>query len=147
MRLVSALLLAACACAAQQKAAPSLAQIEKQAEAARAEKRVDDAIRLYKRAVAMQPSWDEGWWALGTIYYDLDQFDDGRTAFRRLTVIKPDVGLPWAMLGLCEYETKHYEEALQHLRHGTDLGVEQDQSISAVAYYHLALLLRRFTEY
>ena len=147
MRLVSAFLLAACACAAQQKPAPSFAQIEKQAEAARAEKRVDDAIRLYKRAIAMQPSWDEGWWALGTIYYDLDRFDEGRTAFRRLTVIKPEVGLPWAMLGLCEYETKHYEEALQHLRQGTDLGVEQDQSISAVAHYHLALLLTRFTEY
>jgi tetratricopeptide (TPR) repeat protein len=147
MRLVTAILLAACACAAQQKPAPPLAQIEKQAEAARAEKRVDEALRLYKKAVAMQPSWDEGWWALGTIYYDLDRFDEGRTAFRRLTVIKPDVGLPWAMLGLCEYETKHYEEALQHLRHGTDLGIEQDQSISAVAHYHLALLLTRFTEY
>jgi tetratricopeptide (TPR) repeat protein len=148
MRRISAFCLLACACATgQQQPAPSIDRIEKQAEAARAAKRVDEAIQLYKKGVAMQPSWDEGWWALGTIYYDLDRFDEGRTAFRRLTVIKPDVGLPWAMLGLCEYEIRRYEEALQHLRHGTDLGVDQDQNISAVAHYHLALLLTRFTEY
>lgn len=147
MRFLSAFCLLACAYAAAQQPAPSFERIQKQAEAARAAKRVDEAIQLYKKAVAMQPSWDEGWWALGTIYYELDRFDEGRTAFRRLTVIKPDVGLPWAMLGLCEYETKHYDDALKHLRHGTDLGVDQDQDISAVAHYHLALLLTRFTEY
>jgi tetratricopeptide (TPR) repeat protein len=136
----------ACGAAAQQPA-PSIERIQKQAEAARAAKRVDEAIQLYKRGVALKPSWDEGWWGLGTLYYELDRFDEGRTAFRRLTVIKPDVGLPWAMLGLCEFETKHYEEALQHLRRGTDLGVDQDQNISGVAHYHLALLLTRFTEY
>jgi tetratricopeptide (TPR) repeat protein len=147
MRPVLAFWLAACASAMPQQPAPSLERIQKQAEAARSAKRMDEAIQLYKKAVALKPSWDEGWWSLGTIYYELDRFDEGRTAFRRLTIIKPDVGLPWAMLGLCEYETKHYEEALQHLRRGTDLGVEQDESISAVAHYHLAVLLTRFTEY
>jgi tetratricopeptide (TPR) repeat protein len=124
-----------------------LESIQKQAETARAAKRVDEAIQLYKKGVSMQPAWDEGWWALGTLYYELDRFDEARTAFRRLTVVKPDVALPWAMLGLCEYETKHYEEALQHLRRGADLGIDQDQEVSAVAHYHLALLLTRFTEY
>ena len=147
MRFASAVCLLACSCAAAQQPAPSFERIQKQAEAARAAQRVDEAVQLYKKAVAIRPSWDEGWWALGTIYYELDRFDEGRTAFRRLTVIKPSVGLPWAMLGLCEYETKHYQEALQHLRRGTDLGVDQDQDISAVAHYHLALLLTRFTEY
>lgn len=152
MRLVSVLCLAACAGAAAPQAAapqpaPSLERIAKQAEAARAAKRVDEAIQLYKKGTALQPSWNEGWWALGTLYYELDRFDEGRAAFRRLTVVKPEVGLPWAMLGLCEYETKHYEEALQHLRRGGDLGVDQDPDISAVAHYHLALLLTRFTEY
>jgi tetratricopeptide (TPR) repeat protein len=134
-------------CAAAPQSATPVERIKKQAEAAREGKRVDEAIQLYKKAVALQPSWDEGWWALGTIYYELDRFDEGRTAFKRLTVIKPEVGLPWAMLGLCEYETKHYEDALQHLRRGTDLGVDQDPDISAVAHYHLAMLLTRFTEY
>jgi len=147
MKLGLAICLAACAWAAAQQPAPSFERIQKQADAARAAKRVDEAIQLYKKGVALKPSWEEGWWALGTIYYELDRFDEGRTAFRRLTVIKPDLALPWAMLGLCEYETKHYEEALQHLRRGTDLGVDQDESISAVAHYHLALLLTRFTEY
>jgi tetratricopeptide (TPR) repeat protein len=147
MKFLPAFCLLVCAWAAPQQPAPSLERLQKQAEAARAGKRIDEAIQLYKKAVALQPSWDEGWWALGTLYYELDRFDEGRTAFRRLTVIKPDVGLPWAMLGLCEFESKHYEEALQHLRRGTDLGVDQDPNISGVAHYHLAVLLTRFTEY
>lgn len=147
MKTAGAFFLLACALSAAQQPAPTLERIQKQAETARAAQRVAEAIQLYKKGVALQPSWDEGWWALGTLYYELDRFDEGRTAFRRLTVVKPDVGLPWAMLGLCEYETKHYEDALEHLRHGSDLGVDQDQAISAVAHYHLALLLTRFTEY
>ncbi len=148
MRFAPAWIVLACACAvAQQAAPPSIERIGQQAAAARAAKRVDEAIQLYKRGVALQPSWEEGWWSLGTLYYELDRFDEGRTAFRRLTVVKPDLGLPWAMLGMCEYESKHYQEALDHLRRGTDLGVEQDQDISTVAHFHLALLLTRFTDY
>jgi tetratricopeptide (TPR) repeat protein len=147
MRIAPAFCLLACVCGAAQQPAPTIERIQKQAEAARAAKRVDEAIQLYKKGVALKPAWDEGWWELGTLYYELDSFDEGRGAFRHLTVIKPEVALPWAMLGLCEYETKHYEEALQHLRRGSDLGLDQDQSISDVAHYHLALLLTRFTEY
>jgi len=147
MRWISAFCLFACACAAAQQPAPPIERAKKQAEAARAARRLDESIQLYKRALAMQPSWDEGWWALGTLYYELDRFDEARPVFKRLTVIKPDVGVPWAMLGLCEYETKHYQDALQHLRRGTDLGVDQDQNISDVAHFHLALLLTRFGEY
>src|SRR5690349_13146486 len=100
MRWISAFCLVACASAAAQQPAPPVERTKKQAEAARAAKRLDESIQLYKRALAMQPSWDEGWWALGTLYYELDRFDEARPVFKRLTVIKPDVGVPWAMLGL-----------------------------------------------
>ncbi len=128
-------------------AAVSVEQIQKQAEAARKENRVDDAIRLYKKGVALKPSWEEGWWSLGTLHYSLNHFDEARDAFRHLTVIQPGAGAPWAMLGLSEFEIKQYEPALSHLRHAADLHSGQEQGIADEANFHLALLLTRYQEY
>ena len=122
-------------------------QIQKQAEAARKENRVDAAIALYKKGVAVKPSWEEGWWSLGTLHYSLDHFAEARDAFRHLTAIQPDTGAPWAMLGLSEFETKQYDQALSHLRHAADLHSGQDQNIADEANFHLALLLTRNQEY
>jgi tetratricopeptide (TPR) repeat protein len=124
-----------------------LPQIQKQAEAARKQNRVDDAIRLYKKGVAVKPSWEEGWWSLGTLHYSLDQFAEARDAFRHLTVIQPGAGAPWAMLGLAEFETKQYDQALSHLRHAADLHSGQEQNIADEANFRLALLLARYQEY
>ena len=128
-------------------ASDPIARIQKQAEAARKENHVDAAIALYKKGVALKPAWEEGWWALGTLEYGLDQFAEARDAFRHLTAIQPTAGAPWAMLGLAEFETKHYDQALSHLRHASDLHTGQEQEIADEANYHLALLLTRNEEY
>jgi len=128
-------------------AADPIARIQRQAEAARKDNHVDAAIALYKKGVALKPAWDEGWWALGTLEYGLDQFVEARDAFRHLTAIQPAAGAPWAMLGLAEFETKQYDQALSHLRHASDLHTGQEQSIADEANYHLALLLTRNEEY
>ena len=129
-------------------AAPAtLPQIQARAEAARRENRIDAAIALYKKGVALKPSWEEGWWSLGTLQYSLNHFAEARDAFRHLTAIQPDVGAPWAMLGLSEFEIKQYDEALSHLRHAADLHAGQEQKIADEANYHLALLLTRNQEY
>lgn len=125
----------------------ALERISKEAEAARNGNRVDEAIALYKKGIALRPSWQEGWWYLGTLYYDLDNYEQGRDAFKHLTLINPDVAVAWGMLGLCEYQTRQYEEALKHLRHGIELGVAADPSISDVMHYHFVLLLTRFGEF
>ena len=125
----------------------ALEKISKEAEAARDGNHVDEAIVLYKKGISLQPSWDEGWWYLGTLYYDLDDYQQGRDAFKHLTLIKPDVAVAWGMLGLCEYQTREYENALKHLRRGIELGVAADQSVSDVMHYHYALLLTRFGEF
>jgi tetratricopeptide (TPR) repeat protein len=125
----------------------ALEKISKEAEAARNGNRVDDAIALYKKGISLRPSWDEGWWYLGTLYYDLDNYEQGRDSFKHLTLIKPDVAVAWGMLGLCEYQTRQYEDSLKHLRHAVELGVAADQSISDVMHYHLVLLLTRFGEF
>jgi len=122
-------------------------QIQKQAEAARKENRIDAAIALYKKGVAIKPAWEEGWWSLGTLHYGLDHFAEARDAFRHLATIQPAAGAPWAMLGLSEFETKQYDKALSHLRHAADLHTGQEQSIADEANFHLALLLTRNQEY
>jgi len=128
-------------------APPALAKIQKEAEAARQANQVDEAIALYKKAVALEPAWDEGWWYLGSLYYDLDQYREGQGAFTHLTAIKPKNGAAWVMLGLCEFQTSDYKAALDHLGQGLGIGLPQDDQLSDVAHYHFAILLTRYEQY
>jgi tetratricopeptide (TPR) repeat protein len=121
----------------------AIEKLSKQGDAYRQENKIDDAIALYKKGVALKPSWDEGWWYLGTLYYDLDQYSEGRDAFKHLALIKPQVAAGWAMLGLCEFQTRDYTNSLKHLGHGIALGVDAEQNISDVVHYHFAMLLTR----
>ncbi len=126
---------------------PAVQRIQKQAEAARQADRIDDAIALYKKGVSLQPSWEDGWWELGVIFYEQDRFSEARDAFHRLTTLQPNVGAPWSMLGLAEFETKQYEPALSHLAKANTLHKGQEQAIADNANFHLALLLTRSEQY
>ncbi|HLK21953.1 MAG TPA: tetratricopeptide repeat protein [Bryobacteraceae bacterium] len=126
---------------------PAVRQIQVQAEAARKQNHVDAAIALYKKGVGIAPTWDEGWWSLGTLQYSLGHFEEARDAFLHLVATQPNVGAPWAILGLSEFETKRYDQALSHLRHAAELHSGQNQSIADEANFHLALLLTRNEEY
>ena len=67
-----------------------------------------------------------------------------RRRFQRFSGLRnwlPEAGPAWNFLGLCEYETKDYAKALEHLTTGQKLGDTDDPEISRVAKYHLALLL------
>jgi tetratricopeptide (TPR) repeat protein len=128
-------------------AASKFQQIAKRAAQARDENHSEDAIRLYREALKINPSWLEGWWDLGTILYDDDRYDEARKAFRRLANLKSDGAPAWAMLGLCEFELRNYEQALQHLRRAQAIGVGNNPELSAVSEYHLAILYTRFEEY
>src|SRR5690348_14305809 len=59
-----------------------------QATTAREADKVDDAIELYRKAVAIKPDWAEGWWFLGTLYYDLNNFTGAAPAFKRAAEIQ-----------------------------------------------------------
>ena len=128
-------------------APPAVRQLQAQAEAARKLNHVDAAIALYKKAVGIAPTWEEGWWSLGTLHYSLGHFDEARDAFLHLVATQPNIGAPLAMLGLSEFESKRYDQALSHLRHAADLHSGQDQSIADEANFHLALLLARNQEF
>jgi len=113
------------------------------AKAAREKDQVEEAIRLYRRAVQIKPYFVEGWWYLGTLLYESDQYTDGAIAFRHVTGLKPEMALGWAILGLCQFETKDYESALVHLERSDQLGIPRAESFYDVSKYHLALLLTR----
>lgn len=128
-------------------AAPPFEQIAKQASAAKDQNRLDEAIELYRKGVKLRPSWVEGWWFLGTLLYDQDRYPDARDAFRRFTGLDAKAPAGFALLGLCEYQTKEYEPALAHLNQARRLGLSQADQMNNVALYHTAALLTHFQQY
>ena len=101
-----------------------------------------DAPALYARALALHPSWQEGWWTLGSIHYEKNRYPECRDAFRRLTALDPKSGPAFTMVGLCEFGGREYDAALADLRHGQQLGVASP-AVDEVARYHIAVLLTR----
>src|SRR5688572_23150757 len=53
--------------------------LAKRAGAARVAGRLDEAIALYRRALALEPQWPEGRFHLGTLLYERDAFAEARS--------------------------------------------------------------------
>lgn len=115
-------------------------QLSAQAAASREAGRVDDAIRLYQRALKLQPDWAEGWWYIGTLNYDADHYAEAIPALQSLVALSPQMGPALAFLGLSEFETKDYKNSLLHLDRAHQQGYGDDAELEKVAVYHLALL-------
>jgi tetratricopeptide (TPR) repeat protein len=105
-----------------------------------------EAVQEYRRALKINPRWEEGWWYLGTLLYDGDRYSDAIPAFQQLVELTPSLGPAWNFLGLCEFETRDYPDSLEHLEKGLALGNADDPETARVAKYHLALLLIRSGE-
>jgi tetratricopeptide (TPR) repeat protein len=122
-------------------------QIAKRAAEARDANRVDEAVALYRQSLKSRPSWAEGWWYLGTLLYDLERHAEARDALQRLAALKPEGGPTWALIGLCEYKLRDYQQALVHLMRARVLGLGGNEQVAFVANYHTALLLTRFEQF
>jgi tetratricopeptide (TPR) repeat protein len=116
------------------------AALASQATAAREADKIEEAITLYRKAVAAKPAWAEGWWYLGTLYYDLNNFSDAAPAFKHAAEIENKAGSPWAMLGLCEFQLLRYDDAYAHIQKGRELGIGDNQELERVMRYHEGLL-------
>jgi tetratricopeptide (TPR) repeat protein len=125
----------------------AFSEVVKRAAEARAAERLDEALLLYGQALQMRPAWAEGWWYAGTILYDRDRYAEGRDAFRRLASLEPKNGPAWAMLGLCEFQTREYERALVDLQRGRLLGLGGNAQLASVVRYHAAMLYTRFEQF
>jgi tetratricopeptide (TPR) repeat protein len=120
--------------------------IRQRADQARNAGRFEEAIELYGRAVRLRPAWVEGHWYLGTIYYEMERYADGRDAFRRVVRVQDTNGAAWAFKGLCEFRLRNYRTALDDLIKAQGL-VVGDPELVSVARYHRAILFTRFEQY
>jgi len=125
------------------QATKTFGQLSQSAQKASDENRLDDAVRLYSKALAIRPSWVEGWWSLGTLQYDRNSYAEAAAAFEKLIGLQPKNGMAHAMLGLCEFELGRDGPSLQHLHKSTDLGLNNDEAFWKVVLYHEGVLLQR----
>ncbi|MGA9670342.1 MAG: tetratricopeptide repeat protein, partial [Terracidiphilus sp.] len=109
--------------------------------------KTDAAIRDYQRALELQPEWKEGLWNLGMLLYSSDRFAEAKANFQKVVEFAPNVGTAWSLLGLSEYETRDYDNALTHLEKSRTLGIKDDEEIARVSSYHLGILWIRAGEF
>lgn len=123
--------------------AETFEELAARATAARNANDSAQAISLYQQGVAMKPTWQEGWWFLGTFLYEREQYPGARDAFRRFVGLAPNAGPAWGLLGLCEFQTGEFAASLEHVQRSLSLGTGKEKQIGGVLFYHEALLLTR----
>ncbi len=117
------------------------------AAAARDADNLDEAVSLFRKALALRPNWVEGWWSLGTLEYDRNQYAAAAQALGRMLPLAPKDGTARVMLGLCEFELGQDKAALVHLQQGRSMGVADDPQLQQVAIFHEGVLLLRAGQY
>ncbi len=122
--------------------AATFEELSAQAAAAREANEIAKAIDLYQKAVELKPDWAEGWWFIGSLAYDSDQYQVGRQAFSTFVKLQDKNAPGWGFLGLCEFETGDYAAALEHMRQGLAIG-GLEPSAEQVVRFHEALTLTR----
>jgi len=121
----------------------SFDEIAREAESARTTDRLQDALQLYRQGVNLRPSWQDGWWWLGSLYYEQDRFAEAQAALARSVVASSKPGPAYAFLALSEYETHDYARALEHFEKWSLAGSPGTDELLDVASFHWALLLTR----
>lgn len=114
--------------------------LAKRAEEARSTDHPDEAVSLYKSALALRAEWAAGWSSLGRIEYERRNYRAAREAFGHVLQLSPNDGDATVLMGLCEFELRQDEKALQHLEHSEQLGAS-DPNLRFAATYHEGLLL------
>ncbi len=109
--------------------------------------RLEEALGLYRRALASRADWDEGRWYVATLLYELDRYAEAREAFAEVLRHQPTHAGALGLRGLCEFELRNHERALRDLLEAGKLGVTRSAGISTVVRYHTAILLTRFGEF
>lgn len=117
---------------------PSLSQ---KAKIERESDRLEEAAGLYRRALALNPAWAEGWWYLGTILYDREDFEGAALALRKAASLNSRSSSALAMLGLAEAKSGQDPEARKHLQQALSMGIAGDPNLGRVVLYTQGTLL------
>jgi tetratricopeptide (TPR) repeat protein len=75
--------------------------------------------------------------------YSSTRYSEAMAALKIWVAHTPNDGTAWAVMGLSEFETKDYDNALIHLQRGQELGLGGSPESVRLAKYHLAILLNR----
>lgn len=124
-------------------ASSNFQSLSTKADQARDADRLDEAVVLYRKALALRPTWAEGWWSMGTIQYDRNAYSEAAPAFASVIRLKPSDGTAHVMLGLSEFELGRDARALKHIEAGKKLGIANDPQLRDVVLYHEGVLLQR----
>ncbi len=135
-------------CAAQTTPAPqTFESLQQSASKAQQAGNNEQALADYQQALAIQPNWREGLWAVATLSYTLNHYPDAIAALNKLTQLAPGSGAALSLLGLSEFENGDYPSARAHLEQAQSLHYGGDPAIAQVCAYHLALLLNRDSDF
>ncbi len=129
------------------RTSPEFERLVQAATEARQAEQWPQAIDLYGKAVKLKPDFVEGYWYRGVAYYTIENHTECRAAFRKVTSLAPKNGAAYAFLGLCEFNLKEYDKALEHLLQSRILGVGDTGDLGGIARYHAALLMTRIEQY
>ncbi len=116
-------------------------ELSAHATAAREANDVPHAIELYRQALQLNAEWEEGWWFLGSLLYDTDQYAEARVALTHVVELDSKATPAWALLGLCDFETGDYAASLKHIQRGEAAG--PPPQMASVLRFHEAQLLTR----
>jgi tetratricopeptide (TPR) repeat protein len=81
------------------------------------------------------------------LFYMTGRYQDAVGAFRNSVALDENHSEVWTLLGLSEFETKQYDNALIHLQRGEKMGFGGSPAAVRIAKYHLALLLNLKSEF
>jgi tetratricopeptide (TPR) repeat protein len=121
--------------------AATFEELSARATAARWANYLPEAVKLYREALEINPKWQAGWWFLGTILYDTNEFTGCRGALGHFVELKADAAPAWGILGLCEFQTGRYAPSLTHIERSLSLGPSDQPEMEKVLRYHEAILL------
>src|ERR1035438_8699204 len=103
--------------------------------------RPEEAIQLYKQALAVRPDWPEGWLYMGGALYQMDRYAEATDALRKGIGLAPIFANGWALLGLCESQLDDPEQALADIRKGEELGLGGNPQVETAVLVRAAHLL------
>jgi tetratricopeptide (TPR) repeat protein len=124
-----------------QEAAPSFDDLAARAAEARNQDNIPIAIELYGKAEQLKPDWAEGWFYLGLLQYQGNQFPQAIEAFNHLLQLQPTAVPAMALRGLCEFETAAYDDSLRDLEQAVAHGAANEPHNALIIRFHLAELL------
>ena len=102
-----------------------------EAQARRQEGDLTNAIRLYEKAVELNPSDESLWINLSVVYAKLKAYQKAIQCCDKAVALCPDNGSVWLNRGLMLFEQHHFADAAASFERAFHLGVEEAEAKAA----------------